>query len=112
MRSFEQIYFSLILEEVLEDANLSTRIDALPTPLCTYFNEMKTSMLKAANAKSDEEYTAVNTEVNTWRDKIIDFWQKNAAKLKDFIKQEINDILMIIVSRYTELMNGCNTGYA
>lgn len=110
---FVRAYYSIILEEILTDDSMIERIKNLPNPLCDYFQRIRECMLKALSASAaGKNLTAINSEVNVWRDKIIKFWIANAKKFSDIVRNEVDDIMMKIVSRYTELMGGCNTGYS
>lgn len=111
-QSFVRAYYSIILEEILTDNSIIERIKHLPNPLCEYFQNIRECMLKALSESNvGKNLKAINSEVNVWRDKIINFWIANAKKFSDSVRNEVDDIMMKIVSRYTELMGGCNTGY-
>lgn len=111
MDHFTKAYLKIILEEVLTDSITIDQINRLPSPFNEYFNNMREAMLKAVYAETDEEMTSVNKEVNKWRDTLINFWLKNSSKFAE-LEGRINSILMKMISRYTALMKGCNTGYA
>ena len=111
MNILNKTYFYLLLEEVLDDESTIRRISELPDPFDAYFDKMREAMHKAKFAESNEELINVNSEVNIWRDRLINAWKRNAKKLDASIVAEINNLLMMITSRYMELMGGCNTGY-
>ncbi len=111
MNPINRAYLSILLEEVLTDTSLIESINSFPSPLKDYFNSLRLAMLKAASAKTDEELTIVNTEVNKHRDELIKFWMKNSSKFKP-ISNKVNSVLMSMITRYSNLMGGLNTGYA
>lgn len=111
MNILKKTYYWLLLEEVLDDEAVMRRIAELPNPFDSYFDKMREAMHKAKSAETNEELINVNSEVNIWRDKLINAWKRNAKKLDTSIVNEINSLLMMIISRYMELMGGCNTGY-
>ncbi len=111
-RAFIRAYYSIILEEILTDDSIIERIKHLPDPLCEYFQNIRKCMLKALSESNvGKNLQVINSEVNVWRDKIIKFWIANAKKFSDTVRNEVDDIMMQIVTRYAELMGGCNTGY-